>query len=248
MRGAECWTDHRMVRAKFGLIVSPKHRKRPSPLPKRINVSMLKNSDTLKIFQDNIQNIPPLDNTDPWAVFRDSVSDISCNVLGFRTRKNADWFDDNQKPILDLLQAKQDVHSRLLASHIEPSTSAEFKNQKSIVQRELRSMKDGWWRQKACDAQAAADRKDSKAFFSYIHEVFGPSRSSISPIRSKDGSVLHKDVPSIQSRWVEHYSELLNRPSTVNLDVVNSVPQRPFVFELSEIPTYDEVVCAVKKT
>ena len=75
-------------------------------------------------------------------------------------------------------------------------------------------MKENWWRQKASDAQTAADRKDSKAFYGYIHEVFGPSRSSVAPLRSKDGTTLLKDVPSIQKRWVKHYSELLNRPST----------------------------------
>ena len=247
MRGAECWTDHRMVRAKLGLVVSPKQRKRPSSVPKRINVSMLKNPVTLKLYKDTIHDIPPLDNTDPWTKFRDYVSQAASQVLGFKKRKSADWFDDNQHIISDLLQTKHDLHSRLLASHIEPSKSAEYRNHKSAVQRELRSMKNSWWRQKASDAQAAADRKDSRAFFSYVREIFGPSRASVAPIRSTDGAILHKDVSSIQNRWVEHYSELLNRPSTVNMDIVNSVPQRPVVVELSESLSFDEVASAVKK-
>ena len=247
MRGAECWTDHRLVRAKFGLTISPKFRKRPSTLPKRINVSLLKNPDTLKVFQENVNKIPPLDNANPWPSFRDSVSNVASEVLGFKTRRNANWFDDNQQVISPLLDAKHELHTRLLASNIEPSTSDEFKKQKSLVQRELRSMKDHWWRQKALAAQAAADRKDSKAFYSYIHEVFGPTRSSVAPVRSKDGSILHKDVPSIQKRWVEHYSELLNRPSSVDMDIINSIPQRPLVLELDENPTYDEVASAIRK-
>ena len=247
MRGANCWTDHRLVRAKLALSISPKHRKRPSPLPKRINVSLLKDPATLNVFQENISKIPPLDNANPWTSFRDSVSNVARNVLGFKTRKNANWFDDNQVPISALLDSKQKLHDKLLSSHIEPALDPEFKKLKSTIQRELRSMKDSWWRQKALDAQAAADRKDSKAFFSFIHEVFGPPSSSVAPIRSKDGRTLYKDIPSIQSRWVEHYSELLNRPSTVNMDVINSLPQHPIVLQMSDSPSHDEVASAMRK-
>ena len=172
---------------------------------------------------------------------------MASEVLGFKTRRNANWFDDNQYLMSPLLDAKHELHTRLLTSNIEPSTSVEFKKQKSLVQRELRSIKDSWWRQKAHAAQSAADRKDYKAFYSYIHKVFGPTRSSVAPVRAKDGSILHKDVPSIQKRWVEHYLELLSRPSSVNVDIINSIPQRLLVLELDESPTYDEVASAIRK-
>ena len=201
----------------------------------------------LKVFQENIDQIPPLDNANPWPSFRDAISDISRNVLGFKTRKSEDWFNENQVAISRLLEVKQQLHNRLLASNTKPSDNIQYKAHKSFVQRELRSMKENWWRQKASEAQAAADRKDPKAFFNYIHEVFGPSRSSVAPLRSKDGITLFKDVSSIRKRWVEHYSELLNRPSTVNMDIINNLPQRPIVMELSNNPTRDEIVSAIKK-
>ena len=106
-------------------------------------------------------------------------------------------------------------------------------------------MKEGWWRQKASDAQAAADRNDSKAFYSDI--VFGPSRLSVTSFRSKDGTTLLKDVPSIQNRWVEHYSELPNKPCTVNMDIIHNLPQRPIIAVLSNTPSLDKVISAVKK-
>ena len=107
-------------------------------------------------------------------------------------------------------------------------------------------MKESWWEQKAVAAQTAADRKDSKAFYSYVREVFGPSQSSVAPVRSKNGSVLYTDVKSIKNRWVEHYSELLNRSSNVNIDIVNSIKQHPIVHEMSEDPTRKEVASAAK--
>ena len=113
-RGAECWTDHRLVRAKLGLVVAPKHRKQGSTLPKRINVSLLKNPETATQFQVAIQSIPPLDPIDPWSQFRDTAFEASSNVLGFKKRKTADWFDDNDHKIANLLEQKHDLHNKLL--------------------------------------------------------------------------------------------------------------------------------------
>ena len=113
MRGAECWTDHRLVRAKFGLTISPKFRKRPSTLPKRINVSLLKNPDILKVFQENIHKIPPLENENPWPSFRNSDSNVASEVLGIKTRRNANWFDDNQYLISRLLDAKHMLQNNM---------------------------------------------------------------------------------------------------------------------------------------
>ena len=74
MRGADCWTDHRLVRAKFALVISPKHQKRHSPYQ-----SVLMHL-FLKVFQENIAKNPPLDNSNPWLSFRDTVSEVAVNV------------------------------------------------------------------------------------------------------------------------------------------------------------------------
>ncbi|MEE8289810.1 MAG: reverse transcriptase family protein, partial [Nitrosomonadaceae bacterium] len=173
--------------------------------------------------------------------------EAASNVIGFKSRKNEDWFDDSDHIISPLLEHKQQLHNKLLTSNINPNCNIDYKNLKRTIQHKLRTMKESWWLKKAIDAQAAADRNDSKAFYSYIHKVFGPSRAAVAPIHSKDGRTLYKDVTSIQTRWVEHYSELLNRPSTVNMDVVNKIPQRPIINAMSADPSFGEVAAAVKK-
>ena len=99
----------------------------------------------------------------------------------------------------------------------------------------------------ASEAQDAADRNDTKSFYSYVHEVFGPSQTTISPVQSKDGSQLHKDITSIRNRWVEHYSELLNRPSSVDMSIIDQVEQLPIINELAFDPTREEVASSVRK-
>ena len=42
MRGAECWTDHRLILSKFNFHVKPARRPQGKKIPKRMNVSKLK--------------------------------------------------------------------------------------------------------------------------------------------------------------------------------------------------------------
>ena len=130
------------VRAKLGLIVAPKHHKQGSTLPKRINVSLLKNPESITQFQVSIQGIPPLDPVDHWSHFRDSVFEASSKVLGFKKRKRTDCFDVSDQNIANLLKQKHDLHTKLLSLHQEPQSSTIYNNVKSSIQTQLRVMKD----------------------------------------------------------------------------------------------------------
>ena len=70
---------------------------------------------------------------------------------------------------------------------------------------------------KANDIQAYAN-KDTKNFYSALKAIYGPTSSGSSPLLSADGNRprLIKDKEKILERWVEHFNNVLNRPSTVN--------------------------------
>ena len=249
LRGAECWTDHRLVRAKLNLVVRPKIRKVCSIIP--LNVSKLKSDEVKKEFEEAINNLPELDSENLWSEFREKVFQSASDCLGFKKRSSRDWFNESDDEISKLLKDKQDIHRKLLSLGVDHSdyqrVLSEFKEVKALAQRKIRQMKDAWWERVASDAQQAFDRNDTKSFYLYVREVFGPSKAAIAPLKSKDGKELHKDSNSIQKRWVEHYSELLNRPSSVDMDTVNLVEQLPIVQELEDMPTLSEVSDAIKK-
>ena len=251
MRGADCWTDHRLVRAKLNLIVRPKVRKISSPLPKRLNVDKLKSPIIQTEFQNAINDVTLSDQSDLWNDFRDQIYEITSSIVGFKSRKNQDWFDDNEEGISELLHHKNQAHEKLLASSSNTKDigklTSEYQESKATAQREIRRMKNEWWEKMATEAQAAADRKDTKTFYSYVNAVFGPSQTNFAPVRSKDGKTLLKDIKSIQNRWVEHYSELLNRPSSVDHTIIDQVEQLPIVDQMDIAPTRDETINAVKK-
>ena len=90
VRGADCDTDHNLVRSKLALVIRNKIRKNMrTTAPKRIDCSVLKNPNTnseLKHLLDQIE----FDGS--WETFRDEVFKVSSEKLGFIKRKNRDWF------------------------------------------------------------------------------------------------------------------------------------------------------------
>ena len=64
-------------------------------------------------------------------------------------------------------------------------------------------------------------QRTKKIFFSAIKEVYSPTTPRTTPLLSADGSTLLKEKSSITARWREHFSALLNRPSTVDPTVLD---------------------------
>ena len=84
-----------------------------------------------------------------------------------------------------------------------------------------------------------ADTHNSKKFFSALKAVYGPSKPGSTPLQSADGSMLIKDQEGLRKRWAEHFSTLLNKPSTVDHTALEQVPQQPTLNDLDLPPSMD---------
>ena len=93
-----------------------------------------------------------------------------------------------------------------------------------------------------------ADTHNSKKFFSALKAVHGPSKPGATPLQSADGSMLIKDQEGLRKRWAEHFSTLLNKPSTVDPTALEQVPQQPTLNDLDLPPSMDELSKALKQT
>ena len=60
--------------------------------------------------------------------------------------------------------------------------------------------------------------------------------SGATQLLSADGSILLTDKDAILKRWAEHFNCVLNRPSSVNDNAINRMPQ----IEFDEFPTVTE--------
>ena len=108
-------------------------------------------------------------------------------------------------------------------------------------------MQDKWLSEKADEIQFYADRNDLKNFYSALKTVYGPTSSVSSPLFRADGNILITDKEKVLERWAEHFSCVLNRPSTINEEAIARLPQVPIKHSLADVPTVAEVEKAVKR-
>ena len=86
-------------------------------------------------------------------------------------------------------------------------------------------MQDSWLRKKTEEIQSFADRKDMKKFHDALKTIYGPKSSGATTLLSADGNTLLTDKEAILERWAEHFNSVLNRPSSINEDAIDRLPQ-----------------------
>ena len=64
-----------------------------------------------------------------------------------------------------------------------------------------------------------------KKFHDVLEISYCPKCTGATPLLSADGSTLLTDKDAILERWTEHFNSVLNRPSSVNDNTINRLPQ-----------------------
>ena len=107
-------------------------------------------------------------------------------------------------------------------------------------------MQDSWGSKKAEEIQSFADRKDMKKCHDALKTIYGPISFSATPLLSADGSTLLTDKDAILKRWAEHFNSVFNRPSSVNDNAINRLPQIECNVLLDEFPIVTETRKAIQ--
>ena len=81
---------------------------------------------------------------------------VGCN-LNKPTRKHADWFDESNEEIMELVNEKNSLFHRTLDGRCTRGTRNKYKDVKSELHKKLRQMKNDWWTKKAAEIQSLAD-------------------------------------------------------------------------------------------
>ena len=160
-----------------------------------------------------------------WTVFRDTVHSSAMDSLGPVSRKHQDWFDENDEEIQGLLEEKHEKHKTYLSDTSSVSNKVAYSNICKTAQTRLRDMQDSWLCNKADKIQSFVDIKDMKKLFDALKTVYGPQSSGTIPLLSAGRTSLLTDKEVILKRWAEHFDSVLNRPSSINGDAINRLPQ-----------------------
>ena len=175
-----------------------------------------------------------------WVVLRDKIHDTAFQLLGPTTRKNQDWFDENDAE-------KNRLHIIYQLDQSSAAKKTAFINIRRTVQTRLRKMQDSWLAAKAEKIQKYADTHDSNRFYDVLKEVNGPQSSSTSPLLNVDGTTLITDKPAILNRWAEHFSAVINRSADINAEAIARLPQVETNTDLDRPPSEEEVKKAIKQ-
>ena len=247
----EYLSDHKIIRSNFSIPFVPMKKHSRVPMPKKIDVSILsdeqKRAELASVLDEKLTpHEITFDIESSWKSLKDSVYESSAEVCGFVKRKHQDWFDESDEEILKLLDTLHCTHTSWIAEKSSSAKKHAYLDAKRASQRRLRQLKESWWRRKADELQLAADTHNSKAFYEGLKAVYGPKSSGTSPINSSDNTLL-TDRDKILERWAEHFESILNRDAEVDNEVINDIPQRPVLQELSGVPSLAEVEAAIKQ-
>ena len=173
LRGAECSTDHQLIRSKVRLNLRPPVR-RTKPA-RTLNCQALSDQTTKNQLRQNLAarfNNIPSDSASielSWSTFKTTVRQAAEETLGFKVKKHQDWFANNTEEITDLIEQKKKAHDAYLKHPQSETLKQRFQTLRRSVQQRLRELENTWWIEKAAEIQGYADSNNSHRFYDAIH-------------------------------------------------------------------------------
>ena len=118
IRSADCWTDHKLLRAKISIKVPAKPS--ASKIRPRFAVSSLRDPKVRErygnaVLREVTQNWrQEASGERKWTVIKEGLNKAAEAVLGQEKRRSPDWFQDNTHTLETLITKRNDLFSRWL--------------------------------------------------------------------------------------------------------------------------------------
>ena len=259
-RGAECNTDHQLLRIKLRMSKLYQTAKTTTS-PHRFDISKLVGPSSDKDgkntprgqFQELVKKSAKeqwkVDGSiqDKWVTIHSALTEAAKSTLGVEKRRHPDWFRESANSLEPVLQKRNQLYLRWLGSGLS-SDRQNFTKARSEARRAVRAAKNAWFTSKAEEAQKS--RFGGKKVWKCIRDMqYGrrglvPSR--LATVADEEGNPC-TTVEAQQQRWRRHFTEILNIQSQFNQAEIEKARQRPVRHQLAEVPTMDELTDAIGK-
>ncbi len=181
-----------------------------------------------------------------WSSITEALHEVAAQTISYKSKNHQDWFDNNSDSIHDLLNNMHKAHQETLKNPSSSTAKQMRQRTQRDLQKSLRTMQNAWWMKKTNEIQSFADRNDMHNFYNAVKSSYGPTSRIITPLKTADGLKVLKDQTSIRERWAEHFNTLLNQDSDADYTVLQDLPEFPQIDNLSQPPTFLEVLSAIR--
>ena len=253
MRGANCWTDHKLVRAKLNIVVPHHAGKKGMCMPfavHKLSTSEARREEYQESLQSNLLDRPHSEDDAAernWDALKSSIVAAAEETLGRGRRKQPEWFADSSKFLVPLIEDKNKAHQVVLHSHTRANRE-EFRKRQRAVKKAVCKAKEDWICRVASEGEAAV--KDGRARWDCIrrlqqtHAGRRPTRPTA--ILKEDG-VLTQGEKEVAARWYQHFMKVRNIQSEYRDGTIRDMPQLSSLLELDLLPTEEELSEALSK-
>ena len=263
VRGAECGTDHHMLRMKLDV------RMKSRSCKPREDVSSKGRFDTAKLqgpsvddngemtirgkFQQRVGESVKgaLDGImsveEKWEVIKKALCESAQLLLGKTKRRDPDWFLENSHIFKPLVEERNKLYTKWLGTKKE-NDRRKFMKVRRDVRKAIREAKNEWFMKKAAKAQRG--RHGGKVVWSCIRDMQRGRRGLVpvkmASVKDEEGNPC-KTLEEQQERWRRHFHKILNIQSFFDETQLEKAKQRPLREWMDELPSRVEVEKAVHK-
>jgi hypothetical protein len=183
-----------------------------------------------------------------WKDAKDRYLNTSEKTLGFRNRLQREWMTENT---WEEIRKKAKSHlNQCRTCQQKAKAQAEYTEIDKRVKKSVRKDKRQWVDDLAQKAEEAQKKGDIKELYNITRKLSwkGLSRNT-KPVRNKKSEILSTQEQQLQ-RWMEHFSEILNREQETQRQKEEIISERNVLPDPKinvDPPIWAEVRAAIKQ-
>ena len=123
MRGANCWTEHQMLRSKVAFRIRQKHNRQGTSTLTKLNIAKLSTTSHRESFEQEMDSALAQwekENSTPdeeWAALQQVVYNTAKTYLGKPDTKYQDWFDPNDQELHTLMSRRDQAQKKTFTTN-----------------------------------------------------------------------------------------------------------------------------------
>nr|KAG5689204.1 hypothetical protein BaRGS_014860 [Batillaria attramentaria] len=222
-RGADVASDHHLLVARLKMKLK-KNWMESAARRQKYNVSLLKDTQTrekysltlrnkFQVLQELHEEVADLETR--WHKVKETLKTTCQEVVGPKKHQQKEWISaETLRLTQERKQKKAEVNnSRTRAA--KAKTQKDYTEANKRVKRSARIDKRNYIDSLAEEAEEAAAKGNLKQLYDTTKKLSGKYSKPERPVKDKEGNAITGTEKQLD-RWVEHFEELLNRPTPPN--------------------------------